>query len=96
MMELRSMSTVAIQLMIKRLFPSAVLIPADDNAAFNFSLRFVKTASAALEAARSRTVARMEVKALATMARGIQQLRMFRPFVRITKSKARMYAIPRN
>lgn len=96
MMELRSISTVATQLMIKRLFPSAVLMPADSNAAFNLPLRLVKTATAALEAARRRTVARIEVNALATMARGIQQLKMFRPFVRIMKSNARMYAVPRN
>ena len=90
------MRTVAIQLITKSLFPSAVLMPADRSAVLNLPLRFVKTASAALEAARRKIVARMEVVTLAIIARGMQQLRMFKPFVRSVKSNARIYAIPRN
>lgn len=88
--ELRNMQTVAIQLIMKSLFPSAVLIPAVTNAALNLPLRFVKTEIAALEAARRRIVERMDVNTLATMARGMQQLRIFRPLVRTVNSKARI------
>lgn len=95
-MELSSINTVAIQLTMKRLLPTAVLMPADKSAVLYLPLRFMKIPSEALEAAKSRIVARMEVNTLATIARGMQQLRMFNPLVRIVKSKARMYAMPRN
>ena len=96
MIVFKNISAVAIQLMMKSLFPSAVLMPADKSAVLNLPFKFVKTASAALEAARRAIVARIEVVTLATMARGTQQLRRFNPFVRTVKSSARMYAIPRN
>jgi hypothetical protein len=89
------MSTVAIQLMIKSLLPTAVLMPADRSAVLNLLWRLVKTPSAALEAASKDIVARMEVNALATIARGMQQLRIFMPLVAVVRSKARMYAMAR-
>ena len=46
--ELMSISTVAIQAMMKRLLPRAVLMPADKSAVFHLSLRSMKIASVSL------------------------------------------------
>lgn len=89
MIVFRSISTVAIQLMMKSLLPTAVLMPADRSALLNCPLTFVKIATEALDAASKKIVARIEVVTLAIMALGTQQLKRFNPFVLTVKRMAR-------